>query len=143
MSKKVDLVTSVDSNVYNSLFVSLRRTMYNDIKSKGYFKSTVNFFIRSSVAALHNTLNFHINNAVSDFMKKELVINKIVKKKLIFNVLGLVNEAVHTPLNIFFRNIISVEMRRYAVVYLCMPIRRVLLNNACKFVSDFLCKKNE
>lgn len=66
---------------------------------------------------------------------------KMLKNNLIFNNFGLVNEAAHTPLNTFFRNSISVEMRRYAVVHLCIPVRRVLLNNICKLVSDFLYEK--
>lgn len=64
MPKKVDLVTSVDSNVYNSLFVSLRRTMHNDFKSKGYF------FIRSSLAVIYDILNFYITNSLSNFIRK-------------------------------------------------------------------------
>lgn len=70
MSEKVDLLTSVEFNVYNSLFVSLRENMYNDFKSKNYFKSTVSFFIRSNVAVLYNTLNFYIVNSVSNFIRK-------------------------------------------------------------------------
>ena len=70
MSKKVDLVTSVDSNVYNSLFVSLRRTMHNDFKSKGYFKYNGYFFIRSSLAVIYDILNFYITNSLSKFIRK-------------------------------------------------------------------------